>query len=420
MSNPQRIAVIGSGISGLVCSWLLSRSHEVHLYEAKQELGGHTNTEHVQAAGQYWPVNTGFIVYNDWTYPDFMRIMNRIGVASEPSSMSFSVHGGATGLEYNGTSLNALFAQRSNLINARFLNMVREILRFNRLTRDDLVDDRISADETLGHYLERHRFSQYFRQHYIIPMGAAIWSASESDMDRFPLRFFLRFFNNHGMLSVADRPTWRVIQGGSEAYIPGLVKPLGERVYTQTPVNAITRDNEGVTLTSRRGNEHFDQVIIATHADQALAMLARATDDERHILGALPYQSNDVILHTDTGVLPNNRRAWAAWNYHLPASPDEAVSVTYNMNILQNFRDAPETFCVTLNRAHDIDPARIIKRFSYSHPRFTLEGVDAQNQYERIGGQHRTHYCGAYWFNGFHEDGVQSALRVCEALGETL
>ncbi|MGM0450228.1 MAG: NAD(P)/FAD-dependent oxidoreductase [Pseudomonadota bacterium] len=419
MTDTQRIAVIGSGISGLVCAWLLSRHHEVHLYEAESQLGGHTNTEHVQVDGRSWPVNTGFIVYNDWTYPNFMKIMDQLGVPSEASSMSFSVHGGA-GLEYNGTSLNALFAQRRNLVNPRFLNMVREILRFNRLTRDDLANDRLAADETLGHYLERHRFSRYFRQHYIIPMGAAIWSASESDMDRFPVRFFLRFFNNHGMLSVADRPTWRVIRGGSEAYIPGLIRPLGERVYTNTPVTAISRDPEGVTLTSRRGNERFDQVIVATHSDQALAMLRDATDDERELLGVLPYQPNDVVLHTDASVLPRNRRAWAAWNYHLPESAEEPVSVTYNMNILQNFRDAPETFCVTLNRTHDIDPSRIIKRFSYAHPQFTLPGVEAQSHYERIGGRHRTHYCGAYWFNGFHEDGVRSALRVCEALGETL
>ena len=420
MTDTQRIAVIGSGISGLVCGWLLSRRHEVHLYEAAPELGGHTNTEQVSAGDRIWPINTGFIVYNDWTYPDFMRIMDQLGVASEPSSMSFSVHGGTTGLEYNGTSLDTLFAQRRNLVNPRFLNMVREILRFNRLTRDDLANNRIPGDETLGHYLTRHRFSRYFRQHYIIPMGAAIWSASEHDMDRFPVRFFLRFFENHGMLSVADRPAWRVIKGGSETYIPGLIRPLGDRVYRNTPVTAISRDADGVTVTSRRGNERFDQIIIATHSDQALSMLRDASSEERDILGALPYQPNDVVLHTDTSVLPRNRRAWAAWNYHLPESEQEPVSVTYNMNILQNFRNAPETFCVTLNRTHAIDPSRIIKRFSYSHPRFTLPGVDAQNRYERIGGHHRTHYCGAYWFNGFHEDGVRSALRVCEALGETL
>lgn len=413
----QRIAVVGSGISGLTSAWLLSRAYEVHLYEASDSIGGHTNTEHVEAGGRTWPVNTGFIVYNDWTYPGFIRLMEALGIESEKSDMSFSVQSRANGLEYNGTSLNALFAQRRNLVNPRFLNMIREIMRFNSLTRDALARDLIPADQTLASYLDEHGFSRYFRNHYIIPMGAAIWSAAEADINRFPVRFFLRFFSNHGMLSVYDRPTWRVIKGGSESYIPGMLAPLGDRVYRGTPVTAICRNAEGVTLHSHRGEEAYDQVVIATHSDQALSMLADPSDDERRILGALPYQENDVILHTDSRLLPRSRRAWAAWNYHIPDDASAAVSVTYNMNILQDFRDAPETFCVTLNRSHAIDPARIIKRYRYAHPAFTLAGMEAQNAYERIGGRNRTHYCGAYWFNGFHEDGVQSALRVARTLG---
>jgi predicted NAD/FAD-binding protein len=413
----QRIAVVGSGISGLTSAWLLSRSHEVHLYEASDTIGGHTNTEYVEAGGRVWPVNTGFIVYNDWTYPGFIRLMEALGVESEVSDMSFSVQSPATGLEYNGTSLDTLFSQRRNLVNPWFLNMIREIVRFNSLTRDGLAKDRIPADQTLAAYLDEHGFSQYFRNHYIVPMGAAIWSASESDIQQFPVRFFLRFFNNHGMLSVYDRPEWRVITGGSETYIPMLLAPLGSNVYRSTPVTAIHRDAEGVTLHSPRGEERYDQVVIATHSDQALSLLADPTDEESRILDALPYQENDVVLHTDSSLLPRNRRAWAAWNYHIPQNPSEAVSVTYNMNILQNFSDAPETFCVTLNRSHAIDPERIIKRFRYAHPGFTLAGMDAQGSYERIGGHNRTHYCGAYWFNGFHEDGVQSALRVARSLG---
>ena len=413
----QRIAVVGSGISGLTSAWLLSRAYEVHLYEASDTIGGHTNTEYVEAGGRTWPVNTGFIVYNDWTYPGFIRLMDALGVESEVSDMSFSVQSPASGLEYNGTSFNALFAQRRNLVNPRFLNMIREIMRFNSLTREGLAKDLIPADQTLGAYLDEHGFSRYFRNHYIIPMGAAIWSASESDIDRFPVRFFLHFFNNHGMLSVYDRPTWRVISGGSARYVDRILEPLGNNVYRGTPVTGIERDADGVTLTSHRGAERYDQVVIATHSDQALAMLADPTSDEQRILGALPYQDNDVVLHTDSSLMPRNRRAWAAWNYHIPRDPSEAVSVTYNMNILQNFRDAPETFCVTLNRSHAIDPDRIIKRFRYAHPGFTLAGMEAQSDYERIGGRHRTHYCGAYWFNGFHEDGVQSALRVARSLG---
>ena len=413
----QRIAVVGSGISGLTSAWLLSRAYEVHLYEASDTIGGHTNTEYVEAGGRVWPVNTGFIVYNDWTYPGFIRLMEALGVESEVSDMSFSVQSPANGLEYNGTSLNALFAQRRNLVNPKFLNMIREIVRFNSVTRDELARDLIPADQTLASYLDGHGFSRYFRNHYIIPMGAAIWSASERDIEQFPVRFFLRFFNNHGMLSVYDRPTWRVISGGSASYVTRILEPLGERVYRDTPVTAIQRDADGVTLTSRRGAERYDQVVIATHSDQALAMLADPTGDEKQILGALPYQDNDVVLHTDASLLPRNRRAWAAWNYHIPEDPAEAVSVTYNMNILQNFRNAPETFCVTLNRNHAIAPERVIKRFRYAHPGFTLDGMQAQASYERIGGHHRTHYCGAYWFNGFHEDGVQSALRVARSLG---
>lgn len=413
----QRIAVVGSGISGLTSAWLLSRSHEVHLYEANDYIGGHTNTEYIEAGGQIWPVNTGFIVYNDWTYPGFIRLMEALGVNSEVSDMSFSVQSPANGLEYNGTSLNTLFAQRRNLLNPMFLNMIREIMRFNSLTREGLANDAIPAEQTLECYMDQHGFSRYFRNHYIIPMGAAIWSASETDIRKFPVRFFLRFFNNHGMLSVYDRPTWRVISGGSASYVEKILAPLENRVYRSTPVTAIDRDDTGVTLRSHWGDERYDQVVIATHSDQALSMLADPTEDEERILGALPYQENDVVLHTDSSLLPRNRRAWAAWNYHIPDTASEPVSVTYNMNILQNFRDAPETFCVTLNRTHAIDPSRIIKRYRYAHPGFTLEGMKAQASYERIGGHHRTHYCGAYWFNGFHEDGVQSALRVARSLG---
>lgn len=416
MTKPS-IAVIGSGIAGLTSAWLLSRKYQVHLFEAADYVGGHTNTEQVPLQGQIWPVNTGFIVFNDWTYPDFIRLMDELQVPSEVSSMSFSVKSEQNRLEYNGTSLNTLFAQRRNLLNPRFLNLIREIIRFNTLAREDLANGRIPAEQTLSQYLKQHGFSRYFRDYYIVPMGSAIWSASEAAMESFPVHFFLSFFNNHGMLSVDDRPTWRVLKGGSASYVEKMLPVLEDRVYLNTPVTAISRDAEGVTVVSHRGSERFDQVVLATHSDQALAMLTDPTEKERRILGALPYQDNDVVLHTDASVLPRNRRAWAAWNYHIPQQANEPVSVTYNMNILQNFHQAPETLCVTLNRTHAIDPAKIIKQFSYAHPCFTLEGVAAQQQYDQIGGQQRTHYCGAYWFNGFHEDGVQSALRVTRALG---
>ncbi|KPQ30115.1 MAG: putative NAD/FAD-binding protein [Marinobacter excellens HL-55] len=418
--NRQRIAVIGAGVSGLTAAWLLSEQHDVQIFEAGDYAGGHTNTEEVEAGGRTWPVNTGFIVYNDWTYPNFIKLMDRLGVKSEVSSMSFSVDCHSSGLQYNGTSLNTLFAQRKNLLNLNFLKMIREILRFNKESRVDLAEGQIPEGETLGEYLNRNRYSRYFRNNYIVPMGAAIWSAPEIILEQFPVRFFLQFFNNHGMLSVDDRPTWRVISGGSASYVTRMMERLGDRTHLNSPVSAIERSDEGVTVIVNNQRHQFDQVILACHSDQALAMLSDATDKERQILGAIPYQKNDVVLHTDATVLPSNRRAWAAWNYMIPEHSTQPVSVTYNMNTLQNFDDAPETFCVTLNRSHDIAPDRVIKRFEYDHPVFTLDAVAAQERYDEIGNQNRTHFCGAYWFNGFHEDGVRSALRVTRAFGVEL
>ncbi|HET8848745.1 MAG TPA: FAD-dependent oxidoreductase [Marinobacter sp.] len=416
----QRIAVIGAGVSGLTAAWLLSEKHDVQVFEAGDYAGGHTNTEQVEAGGQTWPVNTGFIVFNDWTYPNFIKLMDRLGVASEVSDMSFSVDNQATGLQYNGTSLNTLFAQRKNLFNLPFLKMIREILRFNRETRADLAAGDIPEGETLGDYLNRNHYSRYFRNGYIVPMGAAIWSAPEIMLEQFPIRFFLQFFNNHGMLSVDDRPTWRVISGGSATYVQAMMGRLGDRTHLNSPVERVIRDEQGVTITVKGEDHRFDQVILACHSDQALGMLGDPSDQEREILGAIGYQKNDVVLHTDPSVLPSTRLAWAAWNYTIPDHSTQPVSVTYNMNILQNFHNAPETFCVTLNRSHDIDPAKVIKRFEYDHPVFTLDAVTAQGRYDEIGNRNRTHFCGAYWFNGFHEDGVRSALRVTRAFGVEL
>ncbi|MEC7816166.1 MAG: FAD-dependent oxidoreductase [Pseudomonadota bacterium] len=416
----QRIAVIGAGVSGLTAAWLLSEKHDVQLFEAGDYAGGHTNTEQVEAGGQTWPVNTGFIVFNDWTYPNFIKLMDRLGVASEVSDMSFSVDSHATGLQYNGTSLNTLFAQRKNLFNLPFLKMIREILRFNKESRADLAAGNIPDGETLGEYLNRNHYSRYFRNYYIVPMGAAIWSAPEIVLEQFPIRFFLQFFNNHGMLSVDDRPTWRVISGGSATYVKAMMGRLGDRTHLNSPVEKVVRYADGVTITVKGEDHRFDQVILACHSDQALNMLGDPSDQEREILGAIGYQKNDVVLHTDASVLPSTRLAWAAWNYTIPEHSTQPVSVTYNMNILQNFHNAPETFCVTLNRSHDIDPAKVIKRFEYDHPVFTLDAVKAQERYDEIGNHNRTHFCGAYWFNGFHEDGVRSALRVTQAFGVEL
>lgn len=415
MKRRQRIAVIGTGISGLTCAWFLGRDHEVHLFETNGYAGGHTHTAQVEAGGRIWPVNTGFIVFNDWTYPNFIRLMALLGVESQESDMSFSVQSAYNGLEYNGTSLNTLFAQRRNVFNPRFLGMIREILRFNRVARRELARNGPPTDETLAAFLARHRFSAYFRDHYVVPMGSAIWSAPEDAMERFPARFFLRFFHNHGMLSVDERPTWRVLKGGSSTYVSRMLPSFGRRLHLNTPVTGVRRLADSVSLKAGGSRHTFDQVIFACHSDQALALLEDPSPAERAILGALPYQRNEVVLHTDTRLLPRARRAWAAWNYHVPADPSRPVSVTYNMNILQRL-DAPETFCVTLNRSGDIDPDRILGSYHYDHPVFTREGVQAQGSHDRISDRNRTHYCGAYWFNGFHEDGVVSALRVLEAL----
>jgi len=418
--SKQRVAIIGGGVSGLTSAWLLAEQYDVHLFEANDYAGGHTNTRDVPLGGKSWPVNTGFIVFNDWTYPNFIKMMDRLGVVSEVSDMSFSVANARTGLEYNGTSLNTLFAQRRNLLNIPFLNMIREILRFNQVSRDGLKSGSIDPEQTLGDFLDAHGFSDYFRYNYIVPMGAAIWSASEIVLETFPAIFFLRFFNNHGMLSVDDRPTWRVISGGSRSYVEAMMDRLGDRISLNSPVTRVIRHADHVEVCCADKSETFDQVILACHSDQALQMLADPTAEERSVLDAIGYQDNDVVLHTDSRMLPDSHRAWAAWNYHIPADRSAPVSVTYNMNILQNFHEAPETFCVTLNRTDEIDPSKIIERYRYAHPQFTPEAVAAQDRYSEIGGVNRTHFCGAYWFNGFHEDGVVSALRVAKAFGVSL
>lgn len=417
----QRVAIIGSGIAGLTAGYLLSRSHHVSMFEANDYLGGHTHTKHVTLKGRSYPVNTGFIVFNDWTYPNFIKLMDELGVKSEASDMSFSVRCENTGLEYNGTSLNSLFAQRINMVRPSFLRMVYDILKFNKQTVTALDCDGISEHQTLGEFLQAHRYSNAFRHHYIIPMGAAIWSASEEVMMDFPLKFFLRFFNNHGMLSVDERPQWRVLTGGSVSYIEPITRPFKDNIHLNTPIARVHRYEDKVVLQTQSGQSHeFDQVIFACHSDQALALLAEPTPDEHRILSAIPYQMNDVVLHTDTRLLPKRKLAWASWNYHIPQRCSDRALVTYNMNILQNFHDAPETFLVTLNRSTEIDPSKIIASYQYSHPVFTLDGIAAQQDHHRINAKHRTHYCGAYWFNGFHEDGVNSGLRVAERFGVTL
>lgn len=411
----MRIAVIGSGISGLSCAHYLSASHEVSVFEAGSQIGGHTATVDVKLGTRRYAIDTGFIVFNDWTYPSFIALLDELGVSSKPTEMGFSVSDERTGLEYSGTSLDTLFAQRGNLLSWSFLTMVRDILRFNKQSVNDLENGQVDDSQTLGDYLQRNAYSEAFKRQYLAAMGSAIWSADCATILEFPLSFFLRFFRNHGLLSVSDRPQWRVIEGGSREYLRPLSQRFEERIYTGCPVARINRQPGQVILETSDGRQlSFDQVVIATHSDQALALLEEPSQAEREILGALPYQSNDVVLHTDTRLLPSNRKTWSSWNYRLGDHRDRAV-VTYNMNILQGI-DAPETFCVTLNNTAAINPNKILGRFSYDHPVFSLGGIAAQQRWQEINGPLNTWYCGAYWHNGFHEDGVVSALRVANNL----
>jgi len=413
----MKIAVVGAGISGLSCAYYLSREHEITVFEAGARLGGHTATVDVTLGTRRFAVDTGFIVYNDWTYPNFIALLKELGVSSKPTEMGFSVSDQRSGLEYSGTNLNTLFAQRRNLFSPRFLGMVRDILRFNREAVADLEAGRLAPDATLGDYLSERRYGAAFTDQYLVAMASAIWSADTDSVLAFPLQFFVRFFRNHGLLSVSERPQWRVIEGGSREYLQPLTARFARNIRLSSPVQRVQRSLNGVELTVAGGQtQRFDQLVIATHSDQALAMLADPSAAEREVLGSLPYQANDVVLHTDIRLLPRNRKTWSSWNYLL--GHDKTVPVvTYNMNILQGLT-APETFCVTLNHTDKINPNKIIGRFRYDHPVFSLAGMAAQGRWDDINGVNNTWYCGAYWHNGFHEDGVSSALRVSSALGQ--
>ena len=415
----MKIAIIGSGISGLTAAYLLNRQHDISVFEASNWVGGHTHTVDVQVDGRHYAIDTGFIVFNDWTYPNFIELLNQLGVTYQPTEMSFSVCDPATGVEYNGNTLNSLFAQRRNLISPPFWGMLRDILRFNREAVDDLQQQRISSDLSLGSYLQQRGYGERFIQHYIVPMGAAIWSMSLADMLNFPLQFFLRFFKNHGLLSVTNRPQWQVIKGGSSSYVAPLSASFAERIRLQCPVQRVERDATGVTVYSSAGSERFDKVVFACHSDQALQLLAEPSATEQQILGALPYADNDVVLHTDTRLLPKRPLAWASWNYRLGGQTSQPAALPYNMNILQGLK-SDTTFCVSLNQTDAIDPSKILARYTYAHPQYSLAGVAAQARWEELLGANHSYFCGAYWANGFHEDGVVSGLRVARAFGEAL
>jgi predicted NAD/FAD-binding protein len=410
-----KIAIVGAGVSGLVVAHCLHERHDVTVFEEAPRIGGHTNTVRVDLPDETHHVDTGFIVHNDRNYPRFQALMAALGVETQPSVMTFGVADEHGEFEYSSASPNGLFATRSNLVSLRFHRMVAEIPRFQREARA-LLDDVALDGVSLGDWLRERRFSPAFVERLIVPQVSAVWSSDPGEMWRFPASFLFRFFHNHGMLGLRDRPAWRTITGGSQRYVDALVRPWQHRIRTATPVRAVHRHEDHVTVTPQGGEaERFDEVVLAVHADQALGMLADVTATEHELLRAIPYQDNEAVLHTDRTLLPRRRRAWASWNYHLLDEPPARTTVTYHMNTLQSLRSDAE-LCVTLNRTEAIDPARVLRSFRYAHPVYTSDGLRAQGRHGEISGRNRTHFCGAYWGSGFHEDGVVSGERVAETL----
>ncbi|MGI8946346.1 MAG: NAD(P)/FAD-dependent oxidoreductase [Thermoleophilaceae bacterium] len=411
----MRIAIVGTGIAGLVAAHHLRREHEITVYEANDYLGGHTNTVRVDLADETHWVDTGFIVLNDRNYPSFEPLLAELGVATQPSRMSFSVSDGEGEFEYAGTP-RGLFAQPANLASPRFLRMISDLVRFNREARA-LLGSSPAEGPSLRELLDRGGYSDWFVERLIVPQASAVWSADPDQMWSFPAAFLAQFFHNHGMLGFRDRPRWRTVTGGSRRYVEEITRPFADRIRTSAPVRAVTRDAGGVTVAADGcETERFDEIVIAAHSDQALAMLTDPSEREAELLGAIAYQPNEAVLHTDERLLPRRRAAWASWNYHLARERPAATRLTYWMNSLQAI-ESETNFLVTLNRTEAIDPQKIIRTIGYTHPVFTPAGVAAQARHGEISGVDRTHYCGAYWRWGFHEDGVVSALAALERVG---
>lgn len=415
-SSKSKVAIVGAGISGLVTAHLLHRRHEIDVFEANSYIGGHTHTHDVVQDGNAYAIDSGFIVFNEKNYPHFSKLLGQLGVTTQDTDMSFSVRCENSDLEYNGTDLNRIFAQRRNLLRPKFYRMLADILRFGKEAPRLLETE---DDPSLWDFVSDGRYSESFREHYLLPMASALWSAPFEKIRDFSARSIVSFFENHGMLQVSGRPQWRVITGGSREYVRKIVTPFRDDIHLNTPVRSVLRKPDHVELTLVNGQRRiYDHVVLATHSDQSLRMLGDATAAEQSILGAIPYQKNDVCLHTDPSVLPRRRRAWASWNYRIPKVRAATATATYNMNILQSVR-SKSPFCVTLNGDASVRDERVLRELTYEHPIFFRNGVAAQSRYDEIGGA-RTHFCGAYWGNGFHEDGVVSALRVGRAFGEEL
>lgn len=415
----MKIAIVGTGISGLVAAYRLYPDHDITVFEAADRIGGHTATVSVELEGNSYQIDTGFIVYNDWTYPNFIKLMDELGVGWRESDMSFGVSCKKTGLEYAGVSgqlamYNSLFAQRRNLFSPSYLRMLLDILAFNRQVMRDYEADTI-PDMTLREYVEHHGLGERFRDFYLVPMTSAIWSTPFAQMYEFPMQFMLPFMVKHGLVNVHDRPRWRTLTGGSQAYLEPMSRPYQDKIRLSCAVTGIRRLTQGVEITSAAGVEQFDQVILACHSDQALALLQDASEPERAVLSAVRYQANDVLLHTDAGVMPANRRAWASWNYHMTGDLEGLPRLTYDMNRLMGI-SGPHHFFVSLNHTDQVESTKVLGRYNYAHPIFTRAGAQAQKRWSEINGVNSTWFCGAWWGKGFHEDGVNSALRVVDAI----
>jgi uncharacterized protein len=410
----KRIAVIGSGIAGLSAAYYLSRKHEIHVFEKDSRIGGHTNTVMVNSERGPIPVDTGFIVHNDRTYPNFCRLMDELGVQTQPSDMSFAVAAQGGAFEYSSRGLKGFFAQKRNLASPGHYALLREILRFNREAAS-VLDDPKAEGTTLGEFLEMGRYTPAFAERYLVPMAGAVWSMPPALVPQFPVATLVRFMQNHGMLGINTHPQWKVIRGGSHSYLAPLTASFRDRIALRAIITAVERNTEGVTLQFRdKPAQQFDEVLFACHGDQILPLLAHPTAAERAILGCFQTTRNETCLHTDPNLLPKRSAARASWNYLLGDSGQ--VTLTYHMNRLQAL-NTREDYCVTLNAGHSIQPDRVYCQMVYEHPLYNHVAIQAQQRWAEISGSNRTHFCGAYWFYGFHEDGVRSGMRVAEALG---
>jgi len=410
----MKIAIVGTGISGLTAASILNRRHDITVFEADNRLGGHSHTAQVNDQNRSFSIDTGFIVFNEHNYPNLCRLFDAIDVHSRESDMSFSVRCDKSGFEYNGSSVNTLISQRRNVVNPKLWSMLSDILRFHKDAPQDLTNG-LDEFQTVAEYVKAKTYHKSFLNHYLMPLGASLWSCNAEQFREFPIRFVIEFLHNHNMLQVNDRPLWRTVDGGSKVYVDRLTDDFRDRIHLNTEVERIRRVAGRIELLTKTGDRSiFDEVVLASHADQSLKLISNAEEEERELLSCFPYQLNDVTLHTDTSIMPRQRRTWASWNYRVPEKEKTNVTVTYNMNYLQAF-ESEKTFCVSLNQNGDIDPTRILKRMQYYHPVFTAGRSAAQAHHTDMIRRRGISYCGAYWGYGFHEDGVVSALRVCDA-----